>query len=115
MNYNFKVINIKTQVTSGSLSNVVQRVKYNVHCTGSDNAVYTKAYNIDLNPVASSDFVAWGSLTEDKVNAWVTGSSGWSGNLTAAENFMNSKVSPTETWGLPWSSSIDTFGEGQVD
>ena len=102
MNYNFKVIDIKKQTTSGSLSNVAQQVRYNVYCTGSDDVVYTQAYMTSLDPVKSSDFIAYNSLSESRVNAWVTGSSTWSANLTAAETFMSKSMVPTETWGIPW-------------
>jgi len=101
MNYNFKVIDMMKQTTSGSLSNVVQQVKYNLHCTGSDNVVYTQAYMTSLDSVKSSDFIAYNSLSESRVNAWVTGSSTWSAHLTAAEAYMSASMTPTETWGIP--------------
>ena len=100
MNYNFKVIDMMKQTTSGSLSNVVQQVKYNLHCTGSDNVVYTQAYMTSLDSVKRSDFIAYNSLSESRVNAWVTGSSTWSAHLTAAEAYMSASMTPTETWGI---------------
>jgi len=102
MNYNMTINDMRKLTSSGSLSNVAFEVNYNIHMTGSDNNIYTKSFFLGLQPVASSNFTSWDSLTEAQVNSWVTGSIAWDEHLQIAEAYLSASMQPVETRGLPW-------------
>lgn len=102
MNYNMTINDMRKLTSSGSMSNVAFEVNYNIHMTGSDNNIYTKSFFLGLQPVASSNFTEWDSLTEAQVNSWVTGSIAWDEHLQIAEAYLSASMQPVETRGLPW-------------
>lgn len=104
VDYNINIENMSKFTTSGSLSNVVKEVTVQTNVTGSDvsGSIHSSLTHIHLLPIASSSFVAFDSLTEANVKAWVTSSTGWSTYLSDLESCVSESLWPNETHGLPW-------------
>ena len=109
MDYNIAINNMERYVTSGSLSDVVSKVSYDIVCTGSNNgtsSINSTRHNITLSSVGSSSFVAYGSLTQPIVEAWITGSITWGADLQLAESALSESIWLNTVKDLPvWEES----------
>ena len=110
MKYNIVINDMNRLSSSGSLSNVVRTIDYTIWVTSSrvNNVTYHKKEpSLNLESVASSDFISFESLTQEKVKAWITGSTNWNETLYRAEKHASHSVWPENyitpsTDGLPW-------------
>ncbi len=82
--YNWNFDPLEVEYSSASLDNVVTTVHWQYHAETegtsslgvSGSFVEGSIGTVGLGPVASADFVAYASLTEDLVKGWVTASLG---------------------------------------
>jgi hypothetical protein len=82
--YDWNFDPLEVTYSSASLDNVVSVVhwQYTAETVGTSSLGVTGSFygrsigTVSLDPVASADFVAYASLTEDLVEGWVTGSLG---------------------------------------
>ena len=110
MNYNITIKDLKRLSTSGSLSDVVEQIDYNICVTASRDggtSLVNRTSKISLDSVSSSNFIEFDNLDENTVKAWVTGSTEWSEELSKAETHTSKSVWPENfieknVGGLPW-------------
>ena len=105
---------LEVTYSSASLDNVVSTVhwQYQAETEGTSSLGVSGSFygrsigTVSLDPVASADFVAYASLTEDLVKGWVTASMGEEEvtNLRAAiSRSLTSQLNPTTgTQAKPW-------------
>ena len=106
---------LEVQYSSASLDNVVTTVHWQYHAETegtsslgvSGSFVERSIGTVSLDPVASADFVAYASLTEDLVEGWVTASLGEDGTTnihTSVSNSIAIQLNPTRGTNLarPW-------------
>ena len=75
INYSWDFSNLQVQYTSNSLANVVTRVDWQYTGESGSHEHHCSVNNIaTIGSVASADFVAYESLTEDLITGWVTAS-----------------------------------------
>ena len=105
---------LEVTYSSASLDNVVTTVhwQYQAETEGTSSLGVSGSFversigTVGLDPVASADFVAYASLTEDLVTGWVTASMGEEGITNMHEGVSSSVASQlnptTGTQAKPW-------------
>jgi len=111
----FKINNTFRYTSSGSLDDVVYSVRYAFEESGSSEHdtllnYETRRYFHSCDPVASTEFVAFNSVTTSSLKDWIQSSHGetW-GSFTASvqtsmTNALNSRTSSPPTEVLTWNS-----------
>ena len=104
--YRWDLRPIEVTYSSASMDNVVSRVHWRYFAEteatssrGVSGSFMATAFGVeDLSPVASADFTAYGSLTEDLVIGWVTASMGdvrVTEMLTNVSGSLEKQLNPT--------------------
>ena len=110
MKYNVEIKKLKKVATSGSLSDVVVGVNYDIVVTASKDESISLVHrigNISLEPVSTDDFIQYNNLNEGTVLSWVTSSQYWDEELSKAEAHTSKSVWPEneiieDFGGVPW-------------
>jgi len=119
---NFKIIDLIKTVNSGSLSDVVDIVHFNLEETNGDHFA-SRGFTMNVGP-ANTDFIEYSDLTEGIVKAWVSSSflaseavtsmgdmypyatGSWTGFKNSVKSELQSEISssmvPAQTNGVPW-------------
>jgi hypothetical protein len=113
--YDWNFDPLEVTYSSASLANVVSIVhwQYTAETAGTSSLGVSGSFygrsigTVSLDPVASADFVAYASLTEDLVEGWVTGSLGDDQVASINSSLSNSladQLNPTSgtNLGSPW-------------
>ena len=106
---------LEVTYSSARLDNVVSVVHWQYHAEtegtsslGVSGSFYGRSIGtVSLDPVASADFVAYASLTEDLVEGWVTGSLGddqVASIHASVSNSLANQLNPSSgtNLGSPW-------------
>ena len=86
-----------------SLQDVIYRVKF--YLTVIENGVTrTETMEQDLDAADPSSFTAYGSLTEETVESWVTGHSDYNNQIKIIQDIIFREALTEVTSGFPWES-----------
>ena len=125
--YDWNFDPLEVTYSSASLDNVVTTVhwQYQAETVGTSSLGVSGSFfgrsigTVTLDPVASADFVAYASLTEDLVEGWVTASLGEDQVTEIHTNLSNSiadQLNPTSgtNLGSPWQGLDKQINNGYI-